>query len=99
MMFLVLLMLLGAVLETAGVSMVLPVMNVVMDEHAVEKHAYLRVICDILHIEYENTRGLIIVTMTALIRNFSRKKLFSCFFSRKPSSNLFTPISSPRPEE
>ena len=76
MMFLVLLMLLGAVLETAGVSMVLPVMNVVMDEHAVEKHAYLRVICDILHIEYENTRGLIIVTMMALIGIFAVKNIF-----------------------
>ncbi len=82
MMFLVLLMLLGAVLETAGVSMVLPVMNVVMDEHAVEKHAYLRVICDILHIEYENTRGLIIVTMTALIGIFAVKNIF-LFFQQK----------------
>ena len=31
---LVLLMLAGAVLETLGVSMIIPVMNVVMDEHA-----------------------------------------------------------------
>ena len=35
MILLILLMLVGAVLETAGVSMVVPAMQVVMDAHAV----------------------------------------------------------------
>ena len=39
MVLLVFLMLIGAVLETLGVSMILPVMSVVMEENAVQKHA------------------------------------------------------------
>lgn len=39
MLLLVILMLIGAVLETAGVSLVIPVLNVVMDEHAMENIA------------------------------------------------------------
>ncbi len=79
---LVLLMLVGAVLETLGVSMVIPVMNVVMDEQAVEKHHYLQVICDIFHIAYEDSRGLIIVTMLALVGIFAVKNVF-LFFQQK----------------
>ena len=40
------LMLIGAILETAGISMVVPVMQVVLEENAVAKHRYLQVICD-----------------------------------------------------
>ena len=47
MMLLVFLMLIGAVLETLGVSMVMPVMNVVLEEDAIAKHDYLQVICRI----------------------------------------------------
>jgi hypothetical protein len=43
MVLLVFLMLIGAVLETLGVSMILPVMNVVLEENALENHEYLRV--------------------------------------------------------
>ena len=45
MVLLVFLMLIGALLETAGVSMVYPVMNVVMDKDAVAKNRYLQVVC------------------------------------------------------
>ena len=41
MVLLVFLMLIGAVLETLGVSMILPVMSVVMEENTVQKQAYL----------------------------------------------------------
>ncbi len=82
MVLLVLLMLVGAVLETLGVSLVLPVMNVVMDEHAVENKRYLQVICDVLHIGYEDTRSLMIVTMLALIGVFVVKNVF-LFFQQK----------------
>lgn len=80
--FLVLLMLVGAFLETAGVSLVIPVMNVVIDENAVKKHAYLQVICDILHIAYDDTRSLAIVAMLALIGVFVLKNIF-LFFQQK----------------
>lgn len=79
---LVALMLIGAILETAGVSMVLPVLNVVMDEHAVENKHYLQVICDLLHIGYEDTRSLMICTMLALIGVFVVKNVF-LFFQQK----------------
>ena len=82
MVLLVFLMLIGAVLETLGVSLVIPVMNVVMDEHAVENNKYLQVICDILRIEYNDTRKLMIFTMLALIGVFVVKNVF-LFFQQK----------------
>ena len=82
MVLLIFLMLIGAVLETLGVSLVIPVMNVVMDEQAVEKNRYLQVICDVLSIEYDDTRTLMIYTMLALIGVFVVKNLF-LFFQQK----------------
>lgn len=77
---LVFLMLIGAVLETLGVSMILPVMNVVLEDNAVEKHRYLQVICDIFRID--NTRDLMILVMVALALIFAVKNLF-LFFQQK----------------
>ena len=77
---LVFLMLVGAVLETLGVSMILPVMNVVLEDNAVEKHRYLQVICDIFRID--NTRDLMILVMVALALIFAVKNLF-LFFQQK----------------
>ena len=71
---LVFLMLIGAVLETLGVSMILPVMNVVLEDNAVEKHVYLQVICDIFQID--NTRDLMIFVMAALVVIFALKNMF-----------------------
>ena len=51
MVLLVFLMLIGAVLETLGVSMILPVMNVVLEEDAIAQHEYLQLICRIFHID------------------------------------------------
>jgi len=79
---LVLLMLAGAVLETLGVSMIIPVMNVVMDEHAVEKHWYLQALCDVLNIAYEDTGKLVVVTMLGLVGIFVAKNIF-LFFQQK----------------
>ncbi len=82
MILLILLMLVGAVLETAGVSMVVPAMQVVMDAHAVEKYRYLQVICDISHLGYDDTRELMMVTMLALVVIFAVKNIF-LFFQQK----------------
>ena len=82
MVLLILLMLVGAVLETAGVSMVVPAMQVVMDAHAVEKYRYLQVICDICRLSYDDTRGLMMVTMLALVVIFAVKNIF-LFFQQK----------------
>ena len=80
MVLLVFLMLIGAVLEMLGVSMILPVMNVVLEENAVDKHNYLQVICQVFHLE--STRSLMIFVMTALIVIFAVKNLF-LFFQQK----------------
>ena len=82
MVLLVFLMLIGAVLETLGVSMILPVMSVVMEENAVQKHAYLQVICDLFHIAYDDTRTLMILVMVGLIVIFAVKNAF-LFFQQK----------------
>ncbi len=80
--FLILLMLIGAVLETLGVSLIIPVMNVVIDEHAVENNRYLQIVCDVLSIDYQDTRKLTVVTMLALIGVFVVKNVF-LFFQQK----------------
>ena len=82
MVLLVFLMLIGAVLETLGVSMILPVMSVVMEENAVRKHAYLQVICDLFHIAYDDTRTLMILVMVGLLVIFAVKNVF-LFFQQK----------------
>ncbi|MCR4788099.1 MAG: ABC transporter ATP-binding protein/permease [Lachnospiraceae bacterium] len=76
MVLLVFLMLIGAVLETLGVSMILPVMNVVMEENAVEKHIYLRWICDFFRIGYSDARTLMVTVMVGLVVVFAIKNLF-----------------------
>ena len=82
MILLVFLMLIGAVLETLGVSMILPVMNVVIEKNAVQNHRYLQVICDIFQIGYDDTRTLMIFVMTGLIVIFAVKNIF-LFFQQK----------------
>ena len=82
MILLVFLMLIGAVLETLGVSMILPVMNVVMEKNAVQNHRYLQVICEIFHSGYDDTRTLMIFVMTGLIVIFAVKNIF-LFFQQK----------------
>ncbi len=71
---LVVMMLIGAVLETLGVSLILPVMNIILEDNAVEKHAYLKWIVDTFHIE--GTRNLTVFVMIALIGAFVVKNLF-----------------------
>ena len=82
MVLLVFLMLIGAVLETLGVSMILPVMSVVMEENAVQKHAYLQVICDLFHIAYDDTRTLMILVIVGLIVIYAVTNVF-LFFQQK----------------
>lgn len=80
MMFLIFIMLIGAVLETLGVSSILPVMNVVLEENAIENHAYLQFICQVFQID--NTRDLMILVMSGLIIIFAVKNVF-LFFQQK----------------
>ena len=79
---LVFLMLIGAVLETAGVGMVVPVMQVVMDENAIRDNEYLQVICRILNLDESNNTQLMVLLMVALIGVFVLKNVF-LFFQQK----------------
>ena len=80
MMLLVFLMLIGAVLETLGVSMVMPVMNVVLEEDAIAKHDYLQVICRIFGVD--NSSDLTMLVMVGLVLVFVTKNIF-LFFQQK----------------
>ena len=82
MVVLIFLMLIGAVLETLGVSMILPVMEIVLEENAVESKRYLQVICDVFNIAYEDTKSLMILVMVGLVVVFTLKNLF-LFFQQK----------------
>ncbi len=82
MILLVFLMLIGAVLETLGVSMIYPVVKVVMTPDAVGDSWYLQIICDIFRIDYGDTRSLMVVVMTGLVVIFALKNIF-LFFQQK----------------
>ena len=79
---LVFLMLIGAVLETMGVGMVVPVMQVVMDENAIQENEYLQVICRVLNLDQSSNTQLMILLMLALIGVFILKNVF-LFFQQK----------------
>ena len=80
MILLVFMMLIGAMLETLGVGLILPVMNIILEENAVENHWYLKLIVDIFH--FATVRELMIFVMCALIFMFVFKNTF-LFFQQK----------------
>ncbi|MCR4961942.1 MAG: ABC transporter ATP-binding protein/permease [Lachnospiraceae bacterium] len=80
MILLVFMMLIGAMLETLGVGLILPVMNIILEENAVENHWYLKFIVDIFH--FATVRELMIFVMCALIFMFVFKNTF-LFFQQK----------------
>ncbi len=82
MVVLVFMMLIGGVLETLGVSLILPVMELVLEENAVQSKRYLQVICDVFHIAYHDTKSLMILVMVGLVVVFALKNLF-LFFQQK----------------
>ena len=67
-------------LETLGVSMVMPVMNVVLEEDAIAKHDYLQVICRIFGVD--NSGDLTMLVMVGLVLVFVTKNIF-LFFQQK----------------
>ena len=74
MVLLVFMMLIGAALETLGVGLILPVMNIILEDNAVENHWYLKLIVEIFH--FETIRELMIFVMCALIGMFVVKNVF-----------------------
>lgn len=88
MVFLIFMMLIGAILETLGVSSIYPVMNVVVEENAIEKHAYLQFICQVFNID--NIRDLTVFVMSSLIVIFAVKNVFLFFQQREQLKFVYT---------
>lgn len=66
--------LIGGALETLGVSMMLPVVNVLMDPQSVMENAYVIKIVDILHIQ--SARQLMVIMLSTLIGLFVLKNAY-----------------------
>ena len=62
---LMIMILVGGLLETAGVSLILPLITAILDEEAFAANEYVVWFCDFLHIE--NVRYLIYLILAALI--------------------------------
>lgn len=71
---LVVAMLIGAILETASIALIIPVITLVITPNAATENEYLVWLCQLLHIE-DPTR-LTIVVMVSLIIAFAVKNLF-----------------------
>lgn len=64
----------GAVLETVSVSMILPVVEVIMSEDALNGTWYIRIICDVFHIT--DTAQFLKLMLVLLILIFVGKNLY-----------------------
>lgn len=71
---LVLMIIIGALLETLSVSMILPLAQLIISEDALSSTWYMRAICDVLQIR--ETRQLLIVILCALVVIFIGKNLY-----------------------
>ncbi len=80
MIFLIFMMLIGAILETAGITMIVPVVQAVMDPKTVQTSWYMAPIYNGLH--FQNTTQFTVVVMIALIAVFAMKNIF-LFFQNK----------------
>lgn len=80
MLFLIFIMLIGAVLETLGVGMIYPVAEVITNPNAIENNRYLSAAYNMLHME--STAQFTMVVMGALIGIFAVKNAY-LFFQNK----------------
>lgn len=71
---LVIMIFIGAILETASVSMILPVVEVIMTEDALNSTWYIRAICDVFHIT--TTAQFLQLMLVGLILIFIGKNIY-----------------------
>ncbi len=71
---LIIMIIIGALLETLSVSMILPLAQLIVSEDALHGTWYMSAICDLLHIQ--TTKQLLIVILGALIAVFIAKNLY-----------------------
>lgn len=74
---LVIVILIGGILETVGVSLIVPVASAVLDEEAFGRNKYVQMFSNLLHIE--STRQFIYLLILALIAMFILKNLYLLF--------------------
>lgn len=71
---LVFMMLIGAVLEALGISAIIPVIQVVLEEDALEKYAALRTVYDALHMKSQMQFTISVLVLLAVI--FALKNIY-----------------------
>lgn len=64
---LVFMMLIGAVLEAAGISIIIPVMQIVLDKDALIKYKWLKEIYDLLHMNSSGQFAIVILIALAVV--------------------------------
>lgn len=74
MVIMVVMMIFGAILEACSISLIIPVIEVVIDENAVEKYEIVRVLYNGLHMQ--NLTQFALVIMSALIVTFVVKNIY-----------------------
>jgi len=74
MVVMVIMMIFGAVLEACSISLIIPVIEVVIDENAVEKYDIVRVLYEGLHMQ--SLKQFALVIMSALIITFVVKNIY-----------------------
>ena len=74
MVIMVIMMIIGAILEACSISLIIPVIEVVIDENAVEKYEIVRVLYNGLHMQ--NLTQFALVIMSALIVTFVVKNIY-----------------------
>ncbi len=71
---LIIMIIIGALLETLGVSMILPLAQLIVSEDALQSTWYMRMICQVLNIQ--TTRQFLVIVLAALIIIFVGKNLY-----------------------
>lgn len=85
---LIVLMLIGALLETASISLVIPVISALMQPKELMVYAPVRWFCDLFHIQ--STLQFTVIVMLALIAAFILKNVFLFFQQKKIYHFVYT---------
>lgn len=88
MVVLLVMMLIGAVLETLGIAMIVPVMQSVLDPDVLNKSGYMRTIYNIFHLNSKTQ--FIVLMMSALIAVFVFKNIFLFFQTKMQLRFVYT---------
>lgn len=71
--------LVGAVLETLGVSMIIPMVTAVLEPNIIESNSSVRKVCEIMHID--NSQSFLMLMMISIIVVFIFKNMYIIFLN------------------